>query len=134
MFLSARCKDVVKSVTSYVFYDRIGTYPGKQEASHCRTGTRVVNIPDKGTGDAVLALAKRRSGLRHRRCHCVRFQFSSGRVRLQAVAGVRRAPALPDVPTTKEAGLDYIAGGLFSVFTTGGKTPPDIVRRLNAEI
>ena len=99
-----------------------------------QTGTRVVNIPYKGTGDAVLALARGEADFAIMDATAFVSQFSSGRVRLLAVAGDRRAPALPDVPTTKEAGLDYKAGGVFSVFTTGGKTPPDIVRRLNAEI
>jgi tripartite-type tricarboxylate transporter receptor subunit TctC len=59
--------------------------------------------------------------------------LASGRIRMLAVAGDRRNPAVPDVPTTKEAGLDYTAGATFGVFTTG-KTPPEIVRRLNSEI
>ena len=51
-----------------------------------------------------------------------------------AVAGDKRVRALPDVPTAREAGLpDFAAGSLFGVFTTG-KTPIDIVRRLNTEI
>ena len=56
------------------------------------------------------------------------------RIRLLAVASYRRNPVLPDLPTTGEAGLaDYAAGALSSVFTTG-KTPSDVVRRLNSEI
>ena len=99
-----------------------------------QTGTRVVNIPYKGTGDAVLALVRGEADFAIMDATAFVAQFAAGRVRVLAVAGERRAPALPDVPTTKEARLDYVAGGVFSVFTTAGKTPPDIVRRLNAEI
>ncbi|HKA40530.1 MAG TPA: tripartite tricarboxylate transporter substrate-binding protein [Burkholderiales bacterium] len=99
-----------------------------------KTGTRIVNIPYKGTGDAALAVVRGEADLAIMDTSAFLTHLSSGRIRVLAVAGDRRNPAVPDVPTTKEAGLaDYTAGAVFSVFTTG-KTPSDIVRRLNAEI
>jgi tripartite-type tricarboxylate transporter receptor subunit TctC len=51
-----------------------------------------------------------------------------------AVAGANRLDALPDVPTTKEAGLpQYVASGWFALSVPAG-TPPAIVARLNSEL
>ncbi len=60
--------------------------------------------------------------------------ISSGRLRAIAVAGEKRLALLPDVPTTREAGMpDYVVTSWFGAFVPTG-TPPDIVRRLNAAI
>ena len=51
-----------------------------------------------------------------------------------AVAGKTRMPALPDVPTTAEAGLpDYVASGWFAMLAPRG-TPKAIIDKLNAEL
>jgi tripartite-type tricarboxylate transporter receptor subunit TctC len=51
-----------------------------------------------------------------------------------AVAGTSRLPALPDTPTTIEAGLpDYQASGWFAMQVPRG-TPKDIVARINKEM
>src|SRR5215831_8476994 len=51
-----------------------------------------------------------------------------------AVAGGNRLAALPDVPTTKEAGLpQYLVSGWFALLAPH-RTPPAIVARLNSEL
>jgi len=98
------------------------------------TGTRIVNIPYKGSGDAGLAVVRGEADMAIIDLLAFANHVESGRIRMLAVAGEKRARALPDVPTTREAGLpDYTAGSLFGVFTTG-KSPIASVRRLNAEI
>lgn len=58
--------------------------------------------------------------------------IASGRLRAIAVAGEKRLPILPDVPTTREAGMpEYVVTSWFGAFVPAA-TPPDIVRRLNA--
>ena len=55
----------------------------------------------------------------------------AGSVRALAVGGERRSPALPDVPTTAEAGMpDYQAVGWFGLMAPAG-TPAAIVARLS---
>jgi tripartite-type tricarboxylate transporter receptor subunit TctC len=99
-----------------------------------RSGTRVVNIPYKGAGDAALAVVKGEADMAIMDPLAFGAHLHSGRVRMLAIAGAHRSPALPELPTAKEAGLlDYTAESLFGVFTTG-RTPPDIVHRLNIEI
>jgi tripartite-type tricarboxylate transporter receptor subunit TctC len=51
-----------------------------------------------------------------------------------AVAGANRLDALPDTPTTKEAGLpDYVVSGWFALLVPKG-TPADVVTKLNGEV
>ncbi len=60
--------------------------------------------------------------------------LNAGGARALAVAGKNRLPALPDVPTTAEAGLpSYEASGWFAMLAPRG-TPKDIVEKLNKEL
>ncbi len=60
--------------------------------------------------------------------------LNAGGARALAVAGTSRLPALPDTPTTIEAGLpDYQASGWFAMQVPRG-TPKDIVTRINREM
>ena len=57
-----------------------------------------------------------------------------GKLRAIAVTTAQRSPIAPDVPTLAESGLPgYEIGSWQGVFAPAG-TPPDIVKRLNAEI
>ncbi|MBL8697896.1 MAG: tripartite tricarboxylate transporter substrate binding protein BugD [Alphaproteobacteria bacterium] len=58
-------------------------------------------------------------------------QVNAGAIKAYAIATPERSPALPNVPTTKEAGLpDYQVSAWNAVFAPKG-TPKDIVARLN---
>jgi tripartite-type tricarboxylate transporter receptor subunit TctC len=60
--------------------------------------------------------------------------LKGGGARALAVASKTRMAALPDVPTTAEAGLpDYVASGWFALLAPKG-TPRPIVERLNKEL
>jgi len=60
--------------------------------------------------------------------------LNSGGARALAVAGKTRMAALPDVPTSAEAGLpEYQASGWFTMLAPHG-TPKPIVARLNQEL
>jgi len=60
--------------------------------------------------------------------------LNSGGARPLAVAGKNRLPALPNTPTTAEAGLpEYEASGWFAMQVPRG-TPKDIVARINREM
>ena len=59
-------------------------------------------------------------------------QVKQGNIRALAIAQPERSPALPDVPTTIEAGLPaYQASGWNAMFAPKG-TPREIVAKLNA--
>jgi tripartite-type tricarboxylate transporter receptor subunit TctC len=54
-----------------------------------------------------------------------------GKLRILAVSGTRRNPALPDVPTAREAGIDAFdhTNAAYSAFVPAG-TPAEVVQRL----
>lgn len=61
-------------------------------------------------------------------------QAASGAVRVLAVGGERRAPALPDVPTVAEAGVAGYAASSWNAIAAPARTPPAVVDRLAREI
>ena len=61
-------------------------------------------------------------------------QIQAGTIKAYAVALPERSPALPDVPTTKEAGLpEYQVTAWNAIFAPKG-TPPDVVKKLNGAL
>lgn len=56
-----------------------------------------------------------------------------GRVRGMAVSSAERSPAVPDIPTFKELGLDVVSYQWFGISAPAG-TPGPVVQRLNREI
>lgn len=56
-----------------------------------------------------------------------------GKLRALAVTAQKRAPLLPDVPTTIELGLKDSDYALFSGLFVPAKTPPGVVQRIHAE-
>lgn len=58
-------------------------------------------------------------------------QIQGGNIKAFAIATPERSPVLPNVPTTKEAGLDgYEVSAWNAVFAPKG-TPPDVVKKLS---
>jgi tripartite-type tricarboxylate transporter receptor subunit TctC len=58
-------------------------------------------------------------------------QIQGGNIKAFAIATPERSPVLPNVPTTKEAGLEgYEVSAWNAVFAPKG-TPPEIVKKLN---
>ena len=60
-------------------------------------------------------------------------QARSGRVRMIAVSGVKRAPFAPEVPTVAESLQGYEVTGWYAFLAPAG-TPAAVVNKLNQEI
>ena len=61
-------------------------------------------------------------------------QVTSKALRVLAVTGERRAPALPDVPTMIESGIAGYAVTSWNALAAPARTPAPVVARLNREI
>jgi tripartite-type tricarboxylate transporter receptor subunit TctC len=59
--------------------------------------------------------------------------FKAGRVKVLGVSTAQRARALPDIPTIAEAGVPGYDSSVWYALLAPRGTPPDIVRRLNAD-
>ena len=60
-------------------------------------------------------------------------QAKEGKVTPIAVTGAKRSPALPDVATIQESGLNYEITGWYGILAPPG-TPPAIVQKLRDEV
>ena len=99
------------------------------------TGIQMTHIPYKGGGPATAALASGEVQAMFASPAPLMPHYKSGRVRVLAYTGNKRHPAMPDVPTTAEAGLPQYKhdGGWFGMFAPAG-TPAEIVNKLWREV
>ena len=58
----------------------------------------------------------------------------SGKVKALAVGATKRAPSLPDVPSTVEAGLPSYQAAIWWAWATTAGTPHSVINKLNKEI
>jgi len=58
----------------------------------------------------------------------------SGKIKALAVGATKRAPSLPDVPTTAEAGLPSYQAEIWWAWATTAGTPMAVINKLNTEI
>ncbi len=94
----------------------------------------MTHIPYRGTGPVLTDLVAGRVQVFTNALAPMQPQVNAGTVRALAVAGRTRLAALPDLPTTIEAGFPAVqAATWFSFFATGG-TPPDRLRALHAAL
>ena len=59
--------------------------------------------------------------------------LQDGKIKIIASGGERRTAQLPDVPTARESGLDYVVSSWNGLSTRTG-TPPEVVDKLSREI
>jgi len=97
-------------------------------------GIKLTHVPYKELGRSFVDLMRGElqvmmsntiSGLPH---------VKSGKVKALGVSSLRRLAALPDVPTISESGVPGFHAPVWTAIFAPGKTPPEIVARLNAEI
>jgi tripartite-type tricarboxylate transporter receptor subunit TctC len=91
-------------------------------------GTKTTYIPYKGTGDMSIAiLGGHIGGAWSNTAFPVN---NKGKVRALAVAMDKRHPLLPDVPTFKELGIDWV-DGTYRGIGVPKSTPADVKKRLS---
>jgi tripartite-type tricarboxylate transporter receptor subunit TctC len=97
-------------------------------------GIQATNIPFKGSAEAVSEVLSGRVDYYFSPIAPVIGQIRSGQLLALAVGSPKRASALPDVPTTAEAGVPGSEFNFWIGMMVPAKTPRDIVNRLNAEV
>ena len=98
------------------------------------TGVKMAHVPYKGTSPSITDLIGGRVSLSMASVVSTRQFFESGKLRALAVLGARRTPALPNLPTIAEAGVPgYAYENWYGVFLPG-RTPQDIVLKVQAEV
>ncbi len=93
----------------------------------------VLHVPYKGGAPAITDLLGERISFMPINPVEVIAHIRAGKLRALAVASDRRFLLLPDVPTVAEAGLLGYEASVWWGLVAPAKTPPEIVRQLNAE-
>jgi tripartite-type tricarboxylate transporter receptor subunit TctC len=97
------------------------------------TGTRMQHVPYGGGSPATIAVLRGEVQLLIAGSLAVGPLIQSGQLKPLGIAAAARAPALPDIPTFREQGIDYVTGTWFGLLAPA-KTPPAIVALLSREV
>jgi tripartite-type tricarboxylate transporter receptor subunit TctC len=98
------------------------------------TKTNMVHVPYKGSGLALIGLMGGDVDVLIMAAPASAPQVQAGKVRALAVLSEKRAVAMPNVPTSKEAGIEGLEVPIwYGILVTTG-TPAPIVARLNGEL
>ncbi|OGA47055.1 MAG: hypothetical protein A3F74_19030 [Betaproteobacteria bacterium RIFCSPLOWO2_12_FULL_62_58] len=96
------------------------------------TGTRMTHVPYKGMGAAYADLVGGRIELSFATIISSMAHVKAGRLRALAVTPAKRAPALSDVPTLSEAGMDVVVVNWYGLIAPAG-TPKAVIDRISGE-
>jgi tripartite-type tricarboxylate transporter receptor subunit TctC len=104
------------------------------ELLNSMTGVKMVHIPYKGGGPALVDLISGQVQVLFGTWASGRGHIRSGRIRALAVSTAKRPQSIPDIPTIAESGVPgYDAGVWYALLAPAG-TPRDVVDRLNREL
>ena len=94
-------------------------------------GINITHVPYKGAPQAVTDVLAGHMNMMFNSIAPIVAHIKSERVRVLGIAGAKRSPQLPDVPTISEAGVPgFEAVNWFGMFAPA-KTPKKIITRLN---
>jgi tripartite-type tricarboxylate transporter receptor subunit TctC len=98
------------------------------------TKTKMVHVPYKGSGLALLGLISGQVDVLVMAVPAAEQQVKAGKARALAIVSEKRATPLPDVPTARESGFDNFVVDIWYGILAPAGTPQNIVARLNTEI
>jgi tripartite-type tricarboxylate transporter receptor subunit TctC len=96
----------------------------------------MVHVPYKGTGTVMPDLLAGRVPMMFENLAVMTPHVRKGSLRPLAVSSAKRTPLMPEVPTVSETGMGlqgFEVLGWFALLAPA-KTPPEVIRALNAEI
>jgi len=97
-------------------------------------GVVMLGVPYKGSAPAISDTIGGQTQFMFPSLYTALPHVKSGKLRAVAVAGPKRSPLLPDVPTLKEAGVDGVDVQQWYGFFAPANTPRPIIDQLNKAI
>jgi tripartite-type tricarboxylate transporter receptor subunit TctC len=104
------------------------------EALRAAAGIALTHVPYKGSSQAVLDVLPGRVPLLSTVLVEALPYIRTGKLRVLATTGPKRAPSLPEVPTVAETLPGYRAGSGFWALIARAATPAAVLDRLNADV
>lgn len=104
------------------------------EMFNSMSGTNFVHVPYKGNGPALNDVLGGHVDLIFAALPAAMQHGKTGRLRMLAVTGLRRAPQVPDVPTVHESGLKGFSTDQWYGLLLPARAPPVLVARLHREV
>src|SRR5258708_7014317 len=97
------------------------------------TGTDILHIPYKGSGQALPDLIAGRVSMMFENMPGAVSHIKAGKVRALAVTGLKRASAMPELPTVAESGVPGYESLSWSGIAAPAGTPKEIIRKINGQ-
>ena len=97
-------------------------------------GLDVIGIPHKGSAPAVMSTISGITQYMFPSLFTAYPQIKGGKLKALGIAGDKRSPVLPDVPTLAEQGIPNVSMSQWYAMFAPAKTPKAVVDRLNQEI
>jgi tripartite-type tricarboxylate transporter receptor subunit TctC len=94
-------------------------------------GVEMISVPYKGAAPAVNDTIGGQTQFMFPSLFTALPHVKGGKLKALAIAGPKRSPLLPDVPTMKEAGVDGVEVQQWYAIFAPGKTPKDVVTKIN---
>ena len=104
------------------------------ELFNLQTGTRMVHVPYKGGGPAMIDLLGGNIQLIFATAASAVGHIKSGKIRALAVTTLKRSPLVPDLPTVAETGLKGFEANNWYGVLVPARTSRAIIDRLNKDV
>ena len=98
-----------------------------------QTGTKMLHVPYRGSGAAIQDVVGGNVQVFMSTPPSLMGHVQTGKLKGLAVTSAQRHPMMPNVPTAKEAGLDYELEAWVALFAPAG-TPADVVQKLSSSL
>jgi tripartite-type tricarboxylate transporter receptor subunit TctC len=145
IFMLVDAKSPIKTVAEFIAHAKTERVlygsPGVGNGLHLATeifakkaGITLQHVPYKGASEVMTALLGGSVNVMFVTPPSVMGLIKDGRVRPLAFTGTKPFPQTPDVPLMKDLLPGYEPQGSWGMFFAPGKTPDEIVDRLNAEV
>lgn len=95
------------------------------------TQTQLLHVPYKGSSPALMDTIAGQTQLMFPSLFAALPYVKSGKLQALAIAGSRRSPALPQLPTLKELGVEGVEVDQWYGLFAPARTPKEVVARLN---
>ncbi|MGJ3699427.1 Bug family tripartite tricarboxylate transporter substrate binding protein [Variovorax sp. AFSI2.2] len=95
------------------------------------TGTSMLHVPYKGSAPAITDTIGGQAQVMFPSLFTAMPYVKAGKLKAIGVAGTKRSPQMPDVPTLKEQGVDNVDVSQWYGFFAPAKTPKPVIEQLN---